>query len=338
MKIENTSSNVNSFPNYANFFNQFIHPIIVLFGIAGNIWILFTLIFGRVKISKTTNFYYLILGFSDLCIVTNTFVWGDICDGLWLWTNGKFYFCFDSLSDLSCIIMNLWYYLSEIISNYSLVALSIERLIAVCYPLRAKSILTREFTFYLLIFLLAPFLLLYSLLIPFSSRIIPYIETGTFVCHIDYNSIFGKIFNFSMPIIVLGLHTIIDFIISFVLFFKLYLSRRNSDLISKDQKMSKELIATLVLLMLCMCTMVIYGLTFICYIGTAIFDYFPIVSEQVSDHAHVLRHMFLSLTALPHSNNILIYLALIPSFRHSAFCKLYKEKTTTTRSTIKSDQ
>ena len=337
MGADNTSIFI-PIPFYTRFFTGFLHPFISLCGISGNIWILFTLIFGRVKISKRTKFYYLIIGVGDLCNVINSSVWGDICDGLGQWTNQNFYYCFDAKSNLSCIFMNLWYYLSEIVSNYSLVALSIERLVAVCYPLKAKSILTRKFTCYLLIFLLAPFLLLYSILLPLSSRVIPYLNTENFICHIDYDSIFGKIFNFSMPIIVLGLHTIIDFIVSFILFFKLYFSRRNSELTSTFQKSSKELRATLVLIMLCTCTMIIYGITFVLYLATAIFDYFQIVSEEVSFYTYILMYMFQALTSATHSYNIIIYIAFIPSFRHSAFCNLYKGKTSVTSSTTKSDK
>ena len=323
MDLENISFE-NSVPFYANVGFQFLYPLVDICGILGNSWILFTLMFGKVKISKTTKLYYLIIGISDLFIVTNNFVWCDICDSLLLWTNGNLGYCWDTVSITSCIIFNLWYYLAETTSNYSLVALSIERLIAVCYPLKAKSILTRKFTLYLLFFLVVPLLVLFSVLILFSSRIIPYLNTSDYVCHIDYENIFGMMFNFCMPVIVLGLHTFIDLIVSFVLFFKLYLARRKSHLISKSQQSSAELTATLVLIMLCTCTMIIYGITLFIYIATVIFDYFLRVAEEISLHFSTLMHLSLALTPLPHSINIFIYLAFIPSFRHSAFCKLYK--------------
>ena len=314
-------------PVYQEIYFKIINPLIDFCGISGNIWILFTLIFGSVKISKTTKFYYLLIGVSDLLNVANHFFWADICVGLLLWKIPNLYYSFVVSSDGACIFLNLWYYLTDIVSDYSLVALSIERFIAVCLPFMAKSILTKKFRFFLLFVLLVPFMILFSILIPLSARVIPYArEDVTYACHFDYGSIFGKIFNFSMPIIVLGLHTVIDLIVSLILFFKLYLSKRNPDLNSKSQKGTKDLTATIVLIMLCTCTMVIYGITFLLYIATAIFEYFLEVPEEFSYHIYAFMHIFLALTALPHSVNIFIYITVIPSFRYYAFCKMSKHR------------
>ena len=323
----------NSEPFYTVVSFQFIIPFFEICGIVGNSWILLTLIFGNVKISKTTKLYYLIIGIGDLILVANIFVWVVLCGGLLIWTNGKLGFCWDTVSLFACWGFNLSFYWAEIVSDYALMALSIERFIAVCYPLKAKSILTKKFSFYLLFFLIVPLLVFYSFLILFGSRIVKSYVLHDSVCSFDYQTIFGLAFRASMPIIILGLHTIVDFIVTCALFTKLYISRRKSELTSTSQKGTKELTATVVLITLCTCTMVIYGMALVVYLISTIIK-FVSVSEQFYVHIHKITITLLSLTPVPHSINIFIYLAFIPSFRHSAFCKLYnvaprKEATTT---------
>ena len=121
-----------------------------------------------------------------------------------------------------------------------LLALNIERLIAAFSTFNAKSILPTKFRFFLLFFLLVPFILLYSIIIPFSARVIPYArEDVRYACHFDYGSIFGKIFKFSILKIVFGLHAVLGLIVSIILFFKLYLSKRNSYLNSKSKEIPR---------------------------------------------------------------------------------------------------
>ena len=324
MDFLNTSSN--SYPIYAEIYYKLVNPLIDLCGLACNIWIILVLIFGKVKISNTTKLYYLIIGVSDLVNVANNFIWNDICIGFWLLSNGKFRYCFDSLTDLTCMIMNLSFYLSEIVSDYSLVSLTIERLIAVCAPFMAKSILTKKFRFYLLFFLVGPFCILYSILIAFSSQRIPidaiHYGMNDMACIINYNNMAGLIFNISMPIIVLTIHSIFDLFASFILFYKVYLSSKNSDLISKSKADSKDVTATLVLIMLCTITLVIFGTTLAIYIAAVIFEYFLSVPEDVSYHVSILSNIFLSALTIPHSTNFFVYLVFIPSFRYYALCKL----------------
>ena len=311
-------------PSYSMIHFQFIHPFFSIFGIIGNIWILFTLGLGKVPISTTTKFYYLLIGVGDLSLIICHFFWAGLCDTLWIWSKGKFFLCLDIFSPFSCVIMRLWYYLSEFLSNYTLVAFSIERLIAVCWPFRAKTMLTKTFTIYLLLFLNVPGFLFYLIVIPFGSAIIPITRVVSFTCHSNYYNIFGLLFNISMSIIILGLHTLVDLVVSIILFLKLYIFRKNVDSSLNFKQGSKEISATLTLLMLCLITFIIYGTCLMAYLVTLTYSYFKIFSDELVSIGYVIFALFISSTNIPHSLNILIYLTLIPSFRHSAFCKLYK--------------
>ena len=328
-----SSANDYSIPEYSIIYNKFIHPFFDILGIIGNVWILFTLGLGNVRISRTTKLYYIIIGVSDLSIITCSFIWLELCDALWIWTKGEIYFCIDILSLFTCIVMNLWYYLSEFVSNYTLVALSLERLIAICWPLRAKAILTKAFTIYLLIFLNVSGCLFYLILMPFSSAIIPVMRVVSYGCYIDDYNLFGIIFNISMPIIILGLHTLVDLAVSVTLFIKLYIFRSNVDPSINLKQGSKEISSTLTLLTLCLVTLVIYGVSLVSYVLTLSHIYLKIVSAEFAAIANIIYILFASSTNIPHGLNILVYLTFIPSFRQAAFCKLY-EMTSRKSSTI----
>ena len=302
---------------------QFSHPIFSLLGLVGNSWILLILAFGEINISKRTKFYYWILAVADLSISVCNFAWGELCYSLWIWTAGNVYFCIDAISSVTCSIMNLWYYESELISNYLLVALSIERMIAVCWPLKAKFILTKKFTFNLLFFLIVPGFLFYGIVIPLSSY-----NTNTILltCAIDNFRISGILYNISMPIIIFGLHTIIDLVVSSIIFIKLSLSRTNIGIHQKFKQNSRESSTTLTLLFLCIINIIIYGLCLLAYFAKITINYIFKDSPQLWAFTYAVFIVFGSSTILTHGANIIVYMALIPSFRHSALCKLTKFK------------
>ena len=310
-------------PLYMIIFSQFVNPVFTFCGIIGNSWILYTLLFQNVRISKTTKLYYCIIGVGDLSFETAGLMWGVVCDSLWIWSGGTLSFCFDSLSLLSCTVIRLWYYLSDLVSNYSLVALSIERLIAVCWPLHAKSILTRKVTFLLLFSLLIPAFVYYTIIISFSSSVVPHKRVVPYSCRVNDYNIFGYLFNVSMPIVISGIHTIVEFFVSLMIFIKLYFAQNksHSELNSQVKTRSKDLSATLTLLSLCIINILIYGTCLVSYSISLISSYFIKVSAEFYSTIYAIFLIFLSSLSFSHGVNIFVYLILIPSFRESALCK-----------------
>ena len=319
-------------PNEAISVIHFLHPPITIFGIIMNTWTTLTLISGKVKISPTTRIYYLVISIADLNIVVCSFFVIVTCESVAAWTNGRASFCPNIMSLFTCIIMLLWIILAEFVSNYALVALSIERLIAVYWPLRAKVILTKKFTYYLLFFILGPVSLYTAILISFGAVIVP--TPGPLSpssCSIDNNRIFGYLFNISIPVIYLGIHTIVDLIVSLMLFFKVYLHHK-PDLNKKSRKSSKELSATLTLIFLCIITLIVYGTSLVAFVTTLIFQYFVTVPIELSTLMFQIFMRLMTFTTVPHSLNIFVYFALIPTFRQVALCGLCKAKLETSTS------
>ena len=322
-------------PNEAISIIHFLHPSITIFGIIMNTWTTLTLISGKVKISPTTRIYYLLISIADLNIVVCNFFIIVTCESVAGLTNGRAYFCPNIMSLFTCIIILLWIILAEFVSNYALVALSIVRLIAFYWPLRAKVILTKKFTYYLLFIILGPVSLYTTILISFGAVIDPtpgpISQTS---CFIDNNRIFGYLFNLSYPVIYLGIHTIVDLIVSLMLFFKVY-THKQPDLNKHSKKSSKELSATLTLIFLCIITLIVYGTSLVAFVATLIFQYFVAVPIELSTLIFQIFIRFVAASTVPHSLNIFVYFALIPTFRQVALCGLCKAKLeTSTRSAL----
>ena len=291
-------------------------------GALGNIWIIFVLTLGHVRISKTTKVYYLLIAVSDLSTVLSHLFWAILCDSLWILTNGRLFLCLDISSLFSCILMKIWYNLSELSSNYALVALSIERCIAICWPLKSKQILNQKFTYYLLFICIVPVCIYYLGLIPFSSAIVPFIRVPGFLCYIDDYNIFGNLFNVSMPILFLGLHSIIVLFITIILFRKLlYISLKKSAIIATEKASSREISTTVTLIFLCLINLVIYGTCLISYVATLVFSYIFTGLAGILAFSYIILVLSMSSTVVSHSLNSVVYLALIPSFRNAAFCR-----------------
>ena len=325
--ISNTSlisKNKDETPDYGFFYTKFIHPLISILGIVENTWILITFAAGTVQISKKTKIYYWIIGICDLNIACFNFVWLDLCDVFYHWSQGSFYFCFDIISDLSCTITFLWRTEAIHITNYTLVGLSIERLTAIFWPLQAKSILTMNVTLWLLIFLNLPASILYTVNIILAASV-KHIAKGRFmefICLIDEFTTSGVLHNISVVIFSFFFHTIIDLVVVSIICFKLHISQRNRNLLSKGKQSSKEVESTLTLLFLCIINLLMYGSCLILTLISLLKSWI-IMLDAILFHVTIIFTLLISSITVPHSLNIFVYAAFIPSFRRAALCKGY---------------
>lgn len=105
-------------------------PIIVLAGSIGNI--LSVLVFFKTKLRKLSSSYYLAaLGVSDTCFLLTSF-----CN----WFNFVAYNLYNQ--DVFCQFFTYLSYLSNFLSVWYVVAFTVERFIAVLYPLKRQTMCT----------------------------------------------------------------------------------------------------------------------------------------------------------------------------------------------------
>ena len=96
-------------------------------------------------LSRSVRFYYIVYAITELLIVDGFFFVGDFLESgiAYLVSNGDFFpiLTLDGAVWSCKLLMVLWI-VSDCVAGFTLVCLGFERIIAVTWPLRAKTILT----------------------------------------------------------------------------------------------------------------------------------------------------------------------------------------------------
>ena len=306
-----------------------IQPLGVIFGIPGNIWILIVLLTQNVNISQITKIYYIFFAFADLMACVKHLLYNVLCDGLLIITSGKYSLCFDSLSQLTCVMIAWLYHISENAANYAVAALAIERMIAVLFPLKAKFLLGKKFTTFLLFFLILPQCLYFVIVIPFIKKLKNLEPRPTLsTCSQDASTNFlSYSFRILQLVYNLALHVMITLIATMLLIVKLKSIRRQRNLLIENESKiakingAKENRATKTLLAIAMINLIIYGSLLSSRVAILASDIVIKFEKQTLYLFNGLFVFFVMITIIPRCSNIFVYLILVPSFRKSAACK-----------------
>ena len=279
-----------------------------------------------VNISKVAKLYYVILAFADWMVCMKNFLWDVLCDTLWILTDGKYSFCIDTLSNVSCIVMNLWYYFSENISVYTLASLSIERLIAVSFPLKAKLILDLKFTLSVLSILIGPQCLYYLVAIPLVSKVVsPFPRVNGALCFLATGTLLGDITGIINIVYLATIHVIINLIATLVVIMKLKAMRNQRSELqgpasSQSKRAIKEKQTTMTMLGVAITNLFLYGTYFLARFAVLGSKLFPKLDGVFLKFLNQFLLFAVLNTIIPHFTNIFIYLILLPAFRRAALC------------------
>ena len=307
----------------------FIQPVGVLIGMVGNIWILITLLTTNVQISTIPKLYYIFLASADFIICVKNLFYNVLCDTLFIISNGKYSFCFDSLSQLTCVLMASLYHVSENAGNYAVAAFSIERMIAVMFPLKASYLLGKKFTTVLLLLFILPECLYFLIVIPFIKKLKVLESRPSWkMCSQepprDFLAFSFQILQF---IYILTLHVLINLSATLLMTVKLNSTRKQRRLLfqneSKARQMNdvKENRCTKILISMALLNLLINGLVLSSRLAILATQIFPKVEKGIFILFNGFLVFTVMLTIIPHCSNIFIYLILIPSFRKAALCK-----------------
>ena len=122
-------------------------PVLILVGLIGNALVLIIMPRKTVMAAKSAKFYYMLLAFADLMdIIIGWLLRSFISETMYIYTNGSFHFELYKQSSFTCkLFFGLWTFF-ETISDYTLVAMGIERIIALWYRfLKFSSIFSEIF-------------------------------------------------------------------------------------------------------------------------------------------------------------------------------------------------
>ena len=126
----------------------------------------------KARIGGSQKFYYITFAIADFIDVFNSwFLWVFLSDSLYMWTEGKFTINVVTSSSFACKAMIVVWTVSEIYSDYAVTAFTIERLIALFFPLKSKAILTMKFSIILVAIIVIPMWLSIVPLIPFVANL-----------------------------------------------------------------------------------------------------------------------------------------------------------------------
>ena len=299
------------------FWFVFIEPWFLFGGILGNLAILFVMPRKKVNINKSMKVYYIIIAFFDLYNLVNSWIlWTFISDSMCVITNCQFFYDLAAKSELACKEIFTGWTVAEIVSNYTLVAMLIEKTIVVLYPLKAKGLFTSKTRTVLYSLTVLPPLLAVSPFNPFVARVLKTKFNKDFdQCYYDTTHPLYEYVFWSTHIFMFGVHEILSFLLSTTLTIALlHQARERTKLIHKQLTDTKELGSVITILILG----IINFLTFI-PVTFLTFFFFLVDSSIFSDEVNVIIDDTWRITyqavVIVHAINFLIYFMRIKQFR-----------------------
>ena len=123
-----------------NFFLMYIDPLAIILGLIGNLLIMVAMPRTSMTASKSAKFYYILIAFADFFdIIVGWMFRNFLGQSVAFYTNDAFKIDLYRVSTITCKIMYSGWMIFETISNYTTVAMGIERAIAIWYEATLNS-------------------------------------------------------------------------------------------------------------------------------------------------------------------------------------------------------
>ena len=178
-----------------------------------------------VRVGRSAKLYYSIIAIADLLeLLVGSVLWSFLDDGLLLLTGNRFSLRIVRYSDVTCKLFYLLCELTGNLSNYTIVALSIERCLIVFFPLRAKGIVCLRFSVMLIMIIVAPSWLCSFITVPiivYLDRNMQYFSQSGIECDKNNKHSLTPTFTVMLTILSYTLHTILNIILVTLISIKL---------------------------------------------------------------------------------------------------------------------
>ena len=334
----------------------YLQPSIAMFGIVLNSLVLIGMLSSRINASKTAKFYYVLMAIGDLQImfkIMTVFLFQlkcfldyfQLCEIMLKW---RFFWKF---------AMATWL-IGEIISNYSIMLLSFERLLAITNPMRSRLYLSLKRNVITFIIVTLPMIIYigsFSILlydpIPTNGTVTGYIvDIPSENPHSSHFKHLSKLFCILIP-------TFTSLILSIVIIIKLrfilahrsklmcgrgisierkvnsnsIVNRPGSLSLSLSSQMRKvwktrtDIRPSLVALTLSIVKIVLYLPAIICFVLIDLDKHFSgVVPPSLQPFLTSLGIALFNVSGLPHVGNFLVYYFFIPSFNRKYTCNPFR--------------
>ena len=296
-------------------------PAMIVLGVFNNIAILTLMKRAEINIGKKFKRYYTLIAFFDLsAIISIDLIESYLEDGLSLTTDGKFFISTKTYSAWSCKLISAWWVVSTTISNYTLAALCVERMVAICFPLRAKSLMTGKWRLGQWCLLILPgFLLVLPMALYFHDVV--QIAEDKFICSpANPTSPLFFVYAWSGCFLAFFFHGCIMLVCSLLITAKLILegAKKSKLAINGKRNTSKEMHAALTVVILAILQCCSYfPTTVFCMIFCLAMGNIKFRQENPDSFAGIaLAYDMVVVTfSVAHCWNFYLYLVRIPSFR-----------------------
>ena len=190
-----------------------------------NLFILTIVPRAKVRVSRSAKLYYSVIALADLLeLLVGTVIWSFLDDGLLLLTGDRFSVRIARYSDVTCKLVYLFNELAENLSNYTIVALAIERCLIIFFPLRAKRFALFRFSVMLIALLVAPAWLSSIISVPviviLKTNMTQFSQSGC-ECEKDDEHSLTATFTVMLTIFTYMLHVVLNIILVTVISIKL---------------------------------------------------------------------------------------------------------------------
>ena len=328
-----------SLPQFTIFLITFVLPVFAFLGAASNVVILFIMPLRDVAISKTAKIYYLAIAVGDFfSIFTFNILWVFLDESLgYLFGEQRSIDLSDETTGCK-IIWNLWTN-AESLSNYGALAMTVEKIIALYLPLKSRSLLTNKFSTILIIAHVLPvWMILTPLNVIVNDVIIaPGIGQGGQSCGKDVDHDWFLVSTYAQVLLSWCFPEILHFLGAILISYKLFtiqtarkaLFHNLGNVQSELSSNAREINSTVIILLVVFSRFVIYFPVAVSTFYYYVFQLDGYLSYVEWNKAHLLNleriryvvaiggitRIFLELTSITHSINLLIYYYRIPSFR-----------------------
>ena len=180
---------------------------------------------AAVRVSRSAKLYYSVIAVADMLeLVFGTVLWSFLDDGLLLLTGNRFSVRIARRSDATCKLFYLLFELTESLSNYTIVALALERCLIIFFPLRAKRFVRLRFSVMLIALVVAPAWICSFIAVPIIVKLDTNMQQASqsgCECEKDDKHSLTAAFTVALTVLSYMLHTVLNIILVTLISFKL---------------------------------------------------------------------------------------------------------------------
>ena len=325
-----------------NFLMAFVNPTMVVIGIIGNFIIIALFPLKKVHANESAKLYCMVIAVGDIGTLLLKHLREFITIGLFFISSGKFYI--DLFYPILCKILNCSFMVFLVVSMYTVMAFSIERSIAVFWPLKYRAYMTRKATIILLALCVCPPLIILQPLCLSTMDILKTRPGQLPNCGPDPKNPLYAFTGLAIVVVLMILHAPITLFLVIALVRKLLKNNaRRSRLGINAPSQSSIQKQALILLLLVAIINLLFFVPIASLYGSATFFRVVAPTSYIRQLIDYLVRILYQLTSISHSANFFVYFAIIPSFRKSVcdlcccgFNNVAKDQTTSSTA-IKSD-